>query len=282
MAKWELLLESYRERPGRHDPAAERAGVNWRTAKRYWDTGRPDAPDIRAKPISVVLLEEQEAARARMTELQKQVDTLAVELEAKRRQEQQAKAVADATDTRVQEAQVIRMARGATQGLLVTLTNLSKGAAKVGVRVAKNLERIANDPTDMKNGELVDMVRTIGALTTALRQANDAGRQAMEMERMLLGEPTAIIQHQHLVEVTVDEAERRIQAGLRALERAKSKGLIVDGKVLPGPGALPTSAPPSAPPTLPGPGALPTTLPTSAPVAHAPGGPLGGPKPTGS
>lgn len=255
------LLESFREHPGRLGAAARKAGISHITAKKYWEKGNPDAPDIRAKPISQIITEEQEASRARMYDLQKQVDTLAAELEAKRRAENQAKAQLDATDTRVQEAQVIRMARGATQGLLVTLTNLSKGAAKVGVRIAKNLDRLANDPADMSRGEIVDMVRTVQTLTSALRQANDAGRQAMEMERLLLGEPTAITQHNHIVEVTVDEAERRIQAGLRALARAKDKGLIVDGKVLPGPGSLPTLQ-----------RVNPTSTSVAEPLAETPGG----------
>lgn len=236
----ERLLEAYRDRPGAFGPAARKAGVNERTAKRYWLTGHPDAPDIRAKPISAIIAEEQELARSRMFDLQQKVDALAAELEAKRRQEVSSKAQQDATDTRVQEAQIIRMARGAASGLLVTLTNLSKGAAKVGVRVAKNLDRIANDTADMSRGEMVDMVHTVQALTSALRQANEASRQAMEMERMLLGEPTSIhrVDH-HIVDVTVEEAERRITAGMRALERAKAKGLVVEGKVLQGPGALP-------------------------------------------
>jgi hypothetical protein len=232
------LVEAYRARPGRYGPAAKAAGVNERTAKRYWETGFPAAPDIRAKPIAAVIAEEQEFARSRMVELQRSVDTLVAELEAKRRQEVQAKAQLDVSDTRVQEAQLIRMARGATTGLLVTLTNLSKSAARVGVRVAKNLDRLANDPADMSRGEMVDMVRTVQALTGALRSANDAGRQAMDMERMLLGEPTSIVAHVHLTDVTVEEAERRIQAGMRALQRAKEKGLVVEGKIIAGPGAL--------------------------------------------
>lgn len=251
------LVEAFRTQPGRFLPAAKAAGISPFTAKRYWLQGHPDAPDQRAKPISQLLDEERLAARARMVELEKQVDTLAVELEAKRRQEQSKLAQKDATDTRVQEAQMIRMARGAASGLLVTLTNLSKGAAQVGVRVAKNLNRIANDPADMSQDQLVEMVRTIGALTTALRQANDASRQAMEMERLLLGEPTAIIGHAHLTEVSVDEAERRIQAGLRALQRAKDRGLVVDGHIVPGPGGLSQGVQPEKPALAAGEGSTP-------------------------
>lgn len=237
------LIEGYRARPGVHNPAARYAGVNQRTAQKYWEIGAPDAPDIRSKPISLILQEEQEAARARLQELEQEVQRQAVELEAQRRAQQSALAQKDATDARVQEAQMIRMARGAATGLLVTLTGLSKGAAKVGTRIAKSLEAYAADPATMSKGDMVDMTRLVGQLTTALRQANDAGRQAMEMERLLLGEPSAIVAHVHLQEVSVDEAERRINAGLRALERAKARGHVVDGKVVTHPSAHTTALP---------------------------------------
>jgi len=240
------LVEGFRKAPGNASAAARHAGVGRDTAARYWRKGAAGCPDIRAKPIETIIAEEQELARARLLELEKETVRLAQELEAKRRMEVSAAAQKDATDARVAEGQIVRMARGAATALLANLTTIAKGSAKIGQKVGRQLETMANNPADLKHGELVDMVRIVGTLTTALRQANDAAKQAMEMERLLLGEPSAFVQHNHhLVDVSVDEAERRLQAGLRAMERAKSLGLVVDGKILPHHAALSAGAPAS-------------------------------------
>jgi hypothetical protein len=244
LARYMSLLEAYRIRPGAYRHAAKQTGVAEPTARRYWLFGHPDAPDIRKRPIQDVLKEEQETARARLVELQDKTEQLQLEIEAQRRAAASAAALKDSTDTRVAEAQLIRLARGATTGVLVSLTGLTKGLSSLSKRVAVSLEELGkltdaagNALPSLSLGEMDRAVTLVRDVTSAIRAANEAGKQAMEMERLLLGEPTSHVQHHHLVEVTVDEAERRMAAGQRALERAKARGFIVEGRVLPGPGA---------------------------------------------
>lgn len=246
LEQYGALLSSFREAPGHLARACKAAGVSAVTAKRYWTTGHPEAPDERAQAICEVIAREQVEARARMQALDDKANALAIELESRRRADAQAKAMGDATDTRVAEAQLIRMARGSTMAVLASVTNISKGVAKVAVRVAKSLEAVAQDPAPMDMGQVSNTVRTLTAMASALRQVNDAGRQVMEMERLLLGEPTSITAHMHLSDVTMDEAERRLAAGQRALDRAKARGLVVEGKVAPHSAALSPGTPGTA------------------------------------
>lgn len=221
---YQKLVEGFRISPGNYAGAAQFAGVNPRTAKAYWENGLPQKG---RPPIAESIRLEQEHARARLQELQLETERLAAEIEARRRADDKSKALEDVNQSRVQEAQMIRMARGAATGLLVTLTSLSKGAARIGGKVQKGLEEMAQDPKPLSPGEMVNLTRLVQNLTGSLRQANDAAARAMEMERLLLGEPTSIIGHMHLADATQEEAERRINAALKALERAKARGITL-------------------------------------------------------
>ena len=124
---------------------------------------------------------------------------------------------------------MIRFARGATMGLLVTLTNLSKGAARVGEGVKGALEKIGAQP-EISARDAGHLVKLINTLATSLRQANDAAQRAMEMERLLLGEPTSIVGLAHLEGITtLDEAERRIRAAMDAVIHARQDGIKLEG-----------------------------------------------------
>jgi len=153
--------------------------------------------------------------------MQEQAERTAVELDALRKADEKRKAVDDVTESRLQEGQMIRMSRSAATNLLLTLTNLTKGTTRIGERIQVALEAMGNDPTPPSQPEIISMTRLVYSLTMALRQANEAAARAMEMERLLLGEPSKIIGVAHLEDVTVDEAERRIAAANRALARAK-------------------------------------------------------------
>ena len=229
--QYEKLVDAYRQRPGSPMACATVAGIDYRTAKKGWEEGWPGVKG-RERPISEIVAEEQAHARARLQDLQQQVDEALAHAETKRRQDEADKARTDVTQARTEEAQMIRMARGAATGLLITLTHVSKGVTKVGGKVAKALETLAEAPGPLSPTEMVNLTKLVGNLTTALRQANDAGARAMEMERLLLGEPTQIIGVAHLQEVTMEEAERRIAAAQRALERAKGKGSFAAGAVV--------------------------------------------------
>ena len=69
--------------------------------------------------------------------------------------------------------------------------------------------------------------KTLATFATALRQVNDAAQKALEMERLLLGEPTKLVGIQHLESMTMDEAEKHVAAAQRAFNRLKDKGITV-------------------------------------------------------
>ena len=77
------------------------------------------------------------------------------------------------------------------------------------------------------------MTGILGRLTTALRQSNDAAQKALEMERLLLGEPTQILGVAHMDAITIVEAEEKLEAASRALSTIKGEGVSqLDGRPL--------------------------------------------------
>lgn len=227
------LVESYRQAPENYHRAAELAGCDPRTAKRAWELGFSWAREESGarRPIREIIGEEQELARARLEEERQAAARRAADDEQKKKAEVREKAARDATDARVQEAQLVRLARTASLQLLGTLTRVSTGAAKVGEHIARALDELASldpvtkQPKKLTPLEMASMTRLMNSLTTSLRQANEAASRAMEMERVLLGEPTSIVGHVH-VELNLEEAADRIAVAQRAIERARNKGII--------------------------------------------------------
>lgn len=236
---FQKLVESYRAAPENANRAAELAGCDPRTAKRAWELGFSWAKEESGarRPIRDIIAEEQEFARARLDGERAGAAKRAADEEQLRLAEIREKALRDVTDARVQEAQLVRLARTASLQVLGTLTRVAGGAAKVGEHIAVALNELASlDPVTQKPKkltpmEMASMSRLLNSLTTALRQANEAASRSMEMERVLLGEPTSIVGHVH-VEMNLEEAAQRIGVAQRAIERARSKGLI-EGELSP-------------------------------------------------
>jgi hypothetical protein len=219
----EKLLAAFRTAPGRLAPAARAAGVCSDTAGHAWHKGLivQGFPQYR-RPFRELIAEEQEVARARLAGEQAEAARLAAEAEARRRGTTREKALEDVTQERVQEAQLVRAARGSTLILLHTVTNLSAGLDKLGGKVRAVLELEAAKPDDQVDVRLV--LRLLGQLTTSLRQCNDAGQRALEMSRLLLGEPTSIVGHATVGPMTIAEARARAEALVRALDEAEAAG----------------------------------------------------------
>jgi len=228
----EQMLQSFRERPGIASAAAKAAGVDPRTAKMAWDKGLRGCYDEKYHtPFRERINQERIEARARMETEEKNAAELAAKLEAERRAEVLKNAQKDATDSRVQEATMVRMARSGVIVLLNTLAQVSAGASTVGKKVRTSLEEIGNDPSrELTLKETVSLTQMLNRLTTALRQANDAAQKAMEMERLLLGEPTNITAHVQLEPVTAEEAREKIAQVERTLRTLEAEGVkTVDG-----------------------------------------------------
>jgi hypothetical protein len=182
------------------------------------------------RPFKKILEEEQIEIRARMKAVSENSVEIASQAEADRQQATHVKAIEDLTDERAHEAQLVRMSRAATLVLLNNITQVAAGASLLGKKVRQALELYADSPEPMTLKEAKDTTVLIGRLTTALRQANDAGQTAMEMSRLLLGEPTQILGIQHLESMGLPEAKRRVEAANRALVTLEEAGIsMVDG-----------------------------------------------------
>ena len=238
---FQRLVQGFREIPGHAAHAAEAAGCDRRLARKAWFDGIRWASEGTGarRPIKDIIEEEQAVARARLEEEAALQRKLTAEQEAKRQIEIKEKAARDATDSRVQEAQVVRLARGSAANLLASVGSISAGAAKVAQQVRAALDRLAAaiDPGtgEAKPLTLIEcrsLVGLVNTLSTSVRQANDAASRAMEMERLLLGEPGSYVGVVNYDTMTLEEAERRVQFAARAFARAREKGLI-KGEIVP-------------------------------------------------
>ncbi len=224
----EAMLESFRTAPGVALRAANQSGCHRRTAKKAWDRGLISCQDPKYhRPFEQILLEEQREVRARVEREEREASALAATAEASRRGNVHEKAIDDLTKQRSQEEQLVRNARAATIVLLNNVTNIAAGATALGQKVRSSLEAYGADQAKLTITQSKDVVGLIGRLSTSLRQLNDAGQKAMEMSRLLVGEPTHIVGIQHLQSIPMHEAKERIEAAQRAIARLDDAGLNV-------------------------------------------------------
>jgi hypothetical protein len=199
--------------------------------------------------MQVVLEREQVTARARLEEERQAQAAIEAENNRKRREGEAEKARRDATDARVQEARLVRMARGSAGNLMASLGKMTEGVDRLCQQLDTQLKMWATPRLDPSTGlpvkmsavELRTTTQFLATLGTAVRQVNEAGAKAIEMERVLLGEPTHIVGVQNVSAMSYADMERTVKLGMLAVERARARGLVVDApvpKVL-GSGALP-------------------------------------------
>lgn len=218
------LLQAFRRRPGVAAPAARAAGCDRRTAAKAWSKGfqRKGIKELYRRPFKDILAEEQEEIRARIQADETAAEKLATAVEVQRRGVARTDAIEDLTEERVQEAQLVRQARAGTIILLTTVTQTAAGLNKLAAKIKVALEEAAEGEVGMKEAQ--QAMGLMAKLTTSLRQCNDAGQRAMEMSRLLLGEPQRIIGHAHLESLTMAEARARVAAAQRALTTAEKAG----------------------------------------------------------
>jgi len=222
--QWQALVAAFRAAPG-NVAAAHRAVPSMciRTVRRAWDLGIAwsSHPDIRT-PIRTLIEEEATHKRAALVREEVAVAT-GVRKDARD----------DAEKTQLAEAQMIRLARASTTGLLASLVKISSGAAKVGDAVADSISSLGavkdekGNPRQLTMQEVRGLVSLLARVGQTLKQVTDAAQGVIESERLVLGEPTKILGVVHsMQDITQEEADRRMQAAMRALDRAKTQGLF--------------------------------------------------------
>lgn len=217
---YNALLTAYREHPAGHGHARVAAGVDSRTAKKAWQEGWPKLGW--APPIKGVVEEEQKEARARLAVEQAKATNAAMKAGAALPQGLQGAAKEDALDSRVKEAQLVRLARDNTLLLLGSVQGLLKGTFE--------LSKQAKDLVVEAKLSPMQLSRFYANVAKVAHEANDAGRLAMHLERQLVGAPTEII---GIASVSLSDAEREAREALEMIEEAKAAGLIPSGEGTP-------------------------------------------------
>ncbi len=236
------LVAAFIEKPGNYANAAAQAGTMEKTAKKAWNEGWPK---LGLPAVQIRVKEEQIKARARAAE-----EALA----RKAQKDQELKQAQEAAATQLKEETMsANMARGMNLAI----------RAQAGMQVAKTMKQIGDlipvlghvefkrimawadydakvvalDPTAQeppfqrsKYGSLDAMLSIAqkAAAFSAMLTQNE--RAQMENARLVAGKPTDILQVQKQtqdVDVTGEEIELSIEAGLAVLERRRR----LDGEV---------------------------------------------------
>lgn len=212
---YEKLLEAFRAQPSNVSNAARHAGCHRATARKALREGWPDAG---WHPIVEVLERDRVEARAALAEQAKLERERVVE---QRRQEQvDVLATKDAGESRAREVLLVRASRENVLGYQAGVNDLLHGQRKLAAMIRAQLEQAEKDNKPLPVREGVRLMATIGA---ALRQGNEAAILAMRMERLLVGEPEALL---GVSDMTGRQAVAEVGKAQRALQRAAAKGYI--------------------------------------------------------
>jgi hypothetical protein len=234
---YEQLLEAFREKPGLCTAVARKVGCHRATAKKAWECGFPLAREGCRRAIRDVIYEEQERIRARQLEEQK----AASELTAKRLAELAEKAKQDATTSRAEELKVARLARATAMQTLSAIATINAGVIRVGAEVQKGLDALVtrakeiNPKTNLPNGlalgELDRLIKLLGTVAGANRSANDAAMRAVEIERLIAGEPSRVLGVHVSQTVTIGQARELGEKLLRGVSRLERQGIVIDADI---------------------------------------------------
>ena len=221
-AQWESLVAAFRQAPSNINAAHKVTGLDYHFCKRAWNKGISwaDFPEAR-EPIFVTI--SGEAERTRVALVRQESTHEAIRQDAQR----------DAAQTRVAEAQMVRLGRASTTALLASLTRIATGAAQIGDAVADALKVHGavkdehGNPRVLTVPEVRNLVSLLAKVGATVKQVTEAAQGVIESERLVCGEPTQLIGVVHRCDdLTQDEAEKRMQAAMRALTRAKEQGLF--------------------------------------------------------
>jgi hypothetical protein len=138
----------------------------------------------------------------------------------------------DAAQTRIAEAQMVRLGRASVTALLANTTKLATAAVQVGDAVAESIRHhgvaVGADgkPRPHTMPEVRALVGTLAKVGQLVKQLTEAAQSTIESERLACGEPTQILGFKRMEDITQEEAEHRMQAAMRALKRAQEQGLF--------------------------------------------------------
>ena len=217
--RYDAMLTAYRHDPGNHRAAARKTGADRRTVAKAWEKGFPEKG---LQPIKDIIDLEREASRARLAAARELELTTIAKAEADRVIEDKALATVDAVSSRTAEAKIVRKARDNATILLETVEELLIGASDLSLRLKENLKDLTVDA--LTRTEVIEALKAVGSLA---KQANETAKISMQMERVLLGTPEKTIGVN--INMSQDEAVKELKLANQALQRARERGIVVDG-----------------------------------------------------
>lgn len=222
---YDKLVEGFTKFPGNYAKAAIWAGVEVRTAKRYFHgTGKTGARWPWFKPIEEVIREKEEAARIeaqrREEVLSAERDRLAEEAKKARALEEEAKSIDD---------MALRALRKDTLAGLVACATLTDGIQKLAIRIGNQLATGVDAQGNALNIDVSKALRTMRDYSLTVGRLGQIVEVIASMERVKNNLPTAIVGID-VSHVTLEDAEREVAFAEKALKRARELGLtVVDG-----------------------------------------------------
>ncbi len=202
--------ESHKGEEGVNMAAAARlARCDQRTAKRGYERGWSAKGML---PIRSLLIREHMEARARLQQ--------EARAQAERAENERQAARAQAVQARVQEGQMVTVARATSLQALALANHLLTGGRALAAQVKDALEAEAKRPPGERMA-LGPALTLLGRVAAAGESINRAAHQAMVMERLHLGRPTEVIAMVDADDLSLDDARARLAAATAAIANAE-------------------------------------------------------------
>lgn len=240
---WQHVLSVYAKHDGHQHAVAEELGWGRKRVQRVWNRGYPS---LGFPPVQQVLARDATAAaeiRAererilRDTEVQERAEQLMAAATQKaplsddeqrriavmvERENERARARADAVKARGEEAALISASRRNAIALNAVTAQVLRGAVALSSEIQQALEAEAQQPS-------LSLAQQLGLIRQAAQVARfnaEAGLQAVKSERMVLGDPIVAESADDEQADDLQDASRWIETTMRALHRAKQRGLV--------------------------------------------------------
>lgn len=218
---------------------AKAAGVGRDLAARLIDSGEPKLglPSLRDAARLVAATVTKELARVEKATGEAQAAEMARTLEARARaaklaRENEERLLGDAVESRKAEVRLVRANRTSALVLAGVNADLLRVSSKLAAGLLKDVESGRLDKLSPR--ERMGILRTVAGVVHRTAQASQV---AVNMERLLMGEPTAILGRADgspsTGDMTVEEAEQWLGLATRAFERRARRRQVIDAQVVP-------------------------------------------------
>lgn len=207
---WTRLVEAARLYPGNVTKIAETAGCSSELVRKSLKHGWPDAP-FQARPIGLLLAEEQERARAaRALASHERLDQTYADEDMLR---------ADARETVLEEAKLSKSLRKTAFGVSEAMAELMPSITLCAEKLREELE----DPENVMSP--FDRTKLLRYAMQVVKDGAQICREVMDMERLRLGDPTKFLKA-NTDEMSLEDAVAELSALSKTIERAKAQGHV--------------------------------------------------------